>query len=92
MKTHPRHPKITEHTPPLPPHNTPIPDLRRAGIRMHLGELELGLGARALGERGVADGVAEGLSRHPRASVIRRAYQRAAAFPCSVPMPSSSGG
>lgn len=34
---------------------------------MHLGELELGLGAGSLGKGGVADDVAEGLSFHMNA-------------------------
>lgn len=60
--THPSHPEVPEHTPSLTTHNTSIPDLCRAGIAVHLAELKLGLRARALGERGVADDVAESLS------------------------------
>lgn len=60
--THPSHPEIPENSPSLATHNTSIPDLCRAGIAVHLAELELGLRARSLRERGVADDVAEGLS------------------------------
>lgn len=60
--THPCHAKIPENPSSLPPHDTPIPDLRGPGVAMHLAELELRLCPRALRQGCVADEVAEGLS------------------------------
>lgn len=60
--TYPRHLEVSQYTPSLSTKNTPVPDLGRACVAVHLGQLQLGDGARASGEGGVADDVAEGLS------------------------------
>lgn len=59
--THPRHLEVPENTALLAAENTPVVDLRGPCVGVHLGELELGDGARAGGQRRVADDVAEGL-------------------------------
>ena len=61
-RTYPSHPKRPKHTPRNPTHLTPIIDLRRPRVAMHLVQLQLSLGAHALGQGGVTDDVAEGLS------------------------------
>jgi len=61
-QTHTTHPKLSENPPRLASLNTPIPNLRRPCIAMHLTEFQLCLGACTLWELGVADEVAEALS------------------------------
>lgn len=56
------HAEVSEDTATLCAHDTAVLDLCRAGVAVHLGELELRLRARALGQGGVADNVAKRLS------------------------------
>ena len=60
--THSCHAEVPQYTSSLCTHDTAVPDLCRAGVAMHLAELELSLCARALGKRSVADNVAKSLS------------------------------
>lgn len=60
-ETYSCHAEVSEDTATFGAHYTSVPDLRGAGVAVHLAELELRLRARALRERGVADDVAEGL-------------------------------
>ena len=60
--TYSTHPEVTEDTPASTSHNTSVLDLGEARVAVHLGKLELGLGANSLRERGISDYVAEGLS------------------------------
>jgi hypothetical protein len=57
--TYPAKSEITEDTTALPSHYAPVLDLGEPRVAMHLRELKLGLGADTLGQRGVADDVAE---------------------------------
>lgn len=59
--TYPRHLEIPQHTPSFATFNTPISDLRRAGIAMHLRQLQLRLGARPRGQGKIADDVSKRL-------------------------------
>ena len=61
--THSPHSEVAKDTSSLATHYTPVLDLREARVAVHLRELELGLGAHALRECGVADNVSERLSR-----------------------------
>lgn len=63
LSTHPSQSEISENTPRYASGRTSVLDLCGIGVTVHLGELELGLGADTHGERGVADEVAESLSR-----------------------------
>jgi hypothetical protein len=56
------HAEVSEDTATLCAHDTAVLDLCRAGVAVHLGELELRLRARALRQGGVADNVAKRLS------------------------------
>lgn len=56
------HAEVSEDAATLCAHNTAVLDLCWAGVAVHLAELELRLRARALGQGGVADNVAKGLS------------------------------
>ena len=56
------HAEVSEDTATLCAHDTAVLDLCRAGVTVHLGELELRLRAGALRQRGVANNVAERLS------------------------------
>jgi hypothetical protein len=56
------HAEVSENTATFCAHNTAVLDLCRAGVAVHLAELELRLRARALRERGVANNVAKSLS------------------------------
>jgi hypothetical protein len=58
---YPSKPEVAEDTTALAAHYAPVLDLCEACVAVHLGELELGLGADSLRERGVADDVPEGL-------------------------------
>jgi hypothetical protein len=69
--THSSHPKIAKNTSALATHYAPVLDLGEACVAVHLRELELGLGAHALRERGIADDVAERLSRWVTVSAMR---------------------
>ena len=53
-----------EHPLPFPSFYTPIMNLRSSGVGMHLCELELGLRADSLGEKGVSYHIAESLSNY----------------------------
>lgn len=55
------HLKVAQDTSSLAAHDASVPDLRGARIAVHLGELQLGLGAHARRERRVADDVSERL-------------------------------
>lgn len=55
-------PEVSENTPGCTSRHTAVLNLRRPGVGVHLRELQLGLGADTLGQRGVSDYVAEGLS------------------------------
>jgi len=59
--TYPSHPEVSENTSSLSTHHAPVPDLRWSCVAVHLGELELGLRACALGEGSIANHVAERL-------------------------------
>ena len=63
--THPSQPEIAENTSALAAHDTAVLNLCRTGVAVHLRQLELGLRADALRERGVADNVAQRLSVWP---------------------------
>jgi len=56
------HAEVSENTTTLCAHDTAVLDLCRAGVAVHLGELELRLRARALRQGGVADNIAKRLS------------------------------
>jgi hypothetical protein len=56
------HAEVSEDTATLCAHNTAVLDLCRAGVAVHLGELELRLRAGALRQGGVTDNVAKRLS------------------------------
>ena len=60
--THSCHAEVSQYTSSLCAHDTAVLDLCRTGVAVHLAELELGLRARTLGKRGVADNIAKGLS------------------------------
>ena len=60
-KPYPRHLEISQDTTSLSSLNTPVPDLRRAGVTVHLGQLELCLRAHASGKGYIADDVSERL-------------------------------
>ena len=62
QSTHPSAAKVAENAAPFAAHNAPVFDLGEARVAVHLHELELGLGAHALGEGRVADNVSERLS------------------------------
>lgn len=62
QSTHSSHAEIARNTPSLSSSNTSVADLGGTGITVHLRELKLCLGARALRERCVADEVAKSLS------------------------------
>jgi len=62
-------PEVAEDTTALPAHDASVLDLREPGVAVHLRELKLRLGTYSLRQRGVADDVAEGLSRAPLSSV-----------------------
>lgn len=59
--TYSAHPEVAQDTSTPASHRTPVFDLRIASVAVHLRELELCLGANTLGERRVADNVAESL-------------------------------
>ena len=59
--THSCHAEVSEDTATLCAHDTAVLDLCRAGVAVHLGELELRLRARALRQGSVADNVAKRL-------------------------------
>jgi hypothetical protein len=63
--TYPRHLEIPQHTSPFATFNTPISDLRRAGIAMHLRQLQLRLGARPRGQGKIADDISKRLPIDP---------------------------
>lgn len=63
--TYPRHLEIPQHTPSFATFNTPISNLRRAGIAMHLRQLQLRLGARPRGQGKIADDVSKRLPIDP---------------------------
>lgn len=58
---YPSHPEIGKDTSSLAPHYTSILRLGRPCVAVHLGELQLRLGAGSLRQRGVADNVSKGL-------------------------------
>ena len=60
--THSCHAEVSQYTSTLCAHDTAVLDLCRTCVAVHLAELELGLRARALGQGGVADNIAESLS------------------------------
>ena len=60
--THSCHAEVPQYTSSLCAHDTAVLDLCRTGVAVHLAELELGLRARTLGQRGVTDNVAKRLS------------------------------
>lgn len=62
QETNPSNPKVPEHTPRNPTSHTSILDLRRPRVGVHLGELELGLGAHTLWETRIANDITESLS------------------------------
>jgi hypothetical protein len=57
-------PEVPENTPCHTSCYASVLDLCGAGVGVHLGELQLSLGADTLGQRSVADDVTEGLSDH----------------------------
>ncbi len=59
--THPSHPEVSHDTPSPSTHDASILYLRRAGVAVHLRELELGLRARSLWERDISDHISERL-------------------------------
>ncbi len=59
--TYPRHLEIPQHTPSFTTFNTPISDLCRAGIAMHLRQLQLRLGAPPRRQGKIADDVSQRL-------------------------------
>lgn len=59
--THPGHLEVPENTAALSTHDAPVPDLRGAGVGVHLRQLQLGFGAHARRQGRVADEVSEGL-------------------------------
>lgn len=61
-QTYSCHAEVTENTLSLAASNTSILDLGGAGVAVHLRQLQLSLGARALRQECVADDVAECLS------------------------------
>lgn len=61
-KSYSGHTEVAENTTAFTTGDTPVDDLRGAGVAVHLSELELGLRAGALREGGVADDVSECLS------------------------------
>ena len=63
------HAEVPENTSSLCAHDTAVPDLCRAGVAVHLSELELRLRAGALRKRGVANNVAKSLSDGMRLSI-----------------------
>jgi hypothetical protein len=63
--TYSRHLEIPQHTPSFATFNTPISDLCRAGIAMHLRQLQLRLGARPRGQGKIADDVSKRLPIDP---------------------------
>jgi hypothetical protein len=63
------HAEVSEDTASLCAHDAAVLDLCRAGVAVHLAELELRLRAGALRERGVADNVAKSLSTKRHLSV-----------------------
>jgi hypothetical protein len=63
------HAEVSEDTASLCAHDATVLDLCRAGVAVHLAELELRLRARALRERGVTDNVAKSLSIRSHRSV-----------------------
>lgn len=62
--THSVESEIPEHTTGSARGHTAVLDLCWAGVAVHLGQLELGLGASTLRKAGVADDVAERLAVH----------------------------
>lgn len=60
-QTHPRHLEVPEDTPRLPSEDTPVPNLRRPRVSVHLRQLQLRLGPHARRERRVPDNVPERL-------------------------------
>ena len=66
-------PEVAEDTTALAAHYAPVLDLCEARVAVHLGKLELGLGADSLRECGVADDVSEGLS--VQSSALKRHMQ-----------------
>lgn len=62
------HAEVSENTSSLCAHDTAVLDLCRAGVAVHLTELELRLRARALREGGITDDIAKGLSVTSRLS------------------------
>jgi hypothetical protein len=63
------HAEVSEDTASLCAHDTAVLDLCRAGVAVHLAELELRLRAGALRKRGIANYVAKSLSVRPHLSV-----------------------
>jgi hypothetical protein len=63
------HAEVSEDTASLCAHDAAVLDLCRAGVAVHLAELELRLRARALREGSVSDNVAKSLSVRPHMSV-----------------------
>lgn len=57
MATYPRKFEVPQHTAPLATHYASVPDLRRPGVAVHLGELELSFGPRTHRKCRVADDV-----------------------------------
>ena len=55
--------EVAQDTATLTAHYASIPDLGRAGVAVHLGELELGFGADSRREGRVADDVSKSLPR-----------------------------
>lgn len=61
-KTHPAKSEGPDNTSRFTTSDAAVLDLGRSGVAVHLGELQLGLGADTLGESGVADGVSQSLA------------------------------
>lgn len=64
LRSYPRHLEVGQDTPRLAAEQAPVADLCRAGVGVHLCELQLGLCACPGGERRVADNISQGLSVH----------------------------
>ena len=64
------HAEVSEDTATFCAHDAAILDLCRAGVAVHLAELELRLRARALGQGGITDNVAKSLSDRFTQSVL----------------------
>jgi hypothetical protein len=69
--THSRHAEISQYTSSFCAHDTAVLNLSRAGVAVHLAELELGLRARTLGQGGVANNIAKRLSMRLSVHVLR---------------------